>query len=489
MKNSLVRNTLILIITSLIVRVLSLANRIILTRLLGNEGISLYMISLPSIMLFISIGGFSLNIALSKIISENQVTKRYSEKSILKSSLYIGLIVALITTIILLLGIRPLITYGLKQPKAFYPILSCIVFIPLTALNNIHRGYFNGKNKINITAYANLIEQVSRIIIATIFLYIFLPYGLIISVTMAIVSMGFGELISLLYSLLRMRKYYPNDFNSIEKPTKQILKVALPTTLSRLVGNFTYFLEPIIYTLALSMIGFSSDEILFKYSAIMAYGIPLITLCSFISQSIATAIIPNISKSYAQNNYDEVNYFIKKSCLLSTIPAVLVTVLLFSFSKEYMLLIYNTEIGSNYARNLCFWFVLFYIQAPLFAIMQALGRARYLFYFSIIVSVVKIGLIFGLTFIPWISYDSLIISLLISTMISTLVIYFYLKNFFRFKFHRFDIINVIILALLTFLSLEILKAGHLNYLLSTLILTLLFFIYAKILKVTSLHDK
>lgn len=90
MKNTLVKNTLILIITSLIIRLLSLFNRIILTRLLGNEGISLYVISLPSIMLFMSIAGFSLNLVLAKIIAENQVTKKYSDKNILKKAILIG---------------------------------------------------------------------------------------------------------------------------------------------------------------------------------------------------------------------------------------------------------------------------------------------------------------------------------------------------------------------------------------------------------------
>lgn len=75
MRIKLIKNTLVLIATSLIIRVLSLANRIILTRLLGNEGISLYVIILPSLMLFMSIAGFSLNTALSKVIAENAVSK------------------------------------------------------------------------------------------------------------------------------------------------------------------------------------------------------------------------------------------------------------------------------------------------------------------------------------------------------------------------------------------------------------------------------
>ena len=70
--NFLIKNTLILISSSLIIKALSLLNRIVITRLLGQDGISLYVLTLPTIMLLCSISGFSLNITLSKITAENE---------------------------------------------------------------------------------------------------------------------------------------------------------------------------------------------------------------------------------------------------------------------------------------------------------------------------------------------------------------------------------------------------------------------------------
>ncbi|HPT89797.1 MAG TPA: oligosaccharide flippase family protein, partial [Bacilli bacterium] len=72
-RNLFIKNTFILIISSLIIKVLGLLNRILLTRLLGHEGISLYILSLPTIILFISLCGFSLNTAVSKIVAMNTV--------------------------------------------------------------------------------------------------------------------------------------------------------------------------------------------------------------------------------------------------------------------------------------------------------------------------------------------------------------------------------------------------------------------------------
>lgn len=484
MKNNLVKNTIIIIICSLLIRVLALFNRVVLTRLLGNEGISLYMISVPSVMLFISIGGFSLNVALAKVVSENLVTNKYSNKQILKKALFIGLFMSLITSLLLLIIIKPLAYDWLKQPNSFYPILSTILFIPLVAINNVLRGYFNGLNKVTISSYSSVIEQVSRILIATALLYIMLPYGLVVAVTASIISMGFGELISLLYSLIPLRKKTLKDYNIKEDPTKEILSIAFPTTSSRLIGNLTYFLEPIIYTLALGILGFSSTDIMYKYSMTTAYALPMITMFSFVSTSIATSIMPNVSKYHAIGSKREVNYLVKKALILSFAPSILVTYLLINFSKEYMLLVYDTEIGSDYVKYLSIFFIIFYIQAPLVSIMQAIGKANALFKISIVMNIIKIGLIFGLSFISKIGYHSLIITMVLTSFVSTGIYYYSAKNTLEFKFKASEIYNLIILSIATFVSGSLVKLLIRNYLIATLVISVIFAIFAKILKLT-----
>lgn len=490
MRSKLIKNTLVLIATSLIIRVLSLANRIILTRLLGNEGISLYVIILPSLMLFMSIAGFSLNTALSKVIAENAVSKKYSDKKILGAAITIGLFATAATSLLLVAIIKPLVSKGLRQEEAFYPLLSSLLILPLVMLNNVFRGYFNGKNRINITAYANLIEQCARIASGTIFLFLFRSLGLAGAVTMTVIAMGFGELISLIFILWKIFRSTDKILAGSESdPRKAILTVAAPTTFSRLLGNLTEFFEPLIYTLALAKLGYANKEILYKYSAITAYALPLITVCSFLSQSIAAAIIPSISRSNASGRRDEVVHYIKKSCLLSFVPGILVTILLTAHAHDYMRLLYGTEIGAAYVVNLSAFFIFYYLLSPLWAIMQALGKAKLLFRINLVADVIKLALIYFLAFVPWISYNSLIIVLLANTIVVSLIIYFYLKNRYRFRYSPKVILKVAVLAISTFLFLQIIKTGSKSYLLNTALTALFFLVLGRFLKITSLNDE
>lgn len=480
LKNNLIKNTLILIIVSLLVKALGLLNRIVLTRLLGNQGISLYILALPTIMLFMSIAGFSLNIVLSKIVSENLITQKYKNRTILIKAILLGLMTSLLSIIILLIIIKPLTSKWLGQKETYYPILSIIFFLPIVVFNNVIRGYYNGINKVNLSAYSNLIEQFSRIIATFILIYIFKEKSVTFLVTIATLSMGLGELISLLYALLKLKKNIIH-INGTFSPTKEIFNQAFPTTTSRLLTNFTFFLEPIIYTLALKLINFPNNEIMYKYSEINAYAIPLITMFSFISVSIATSISPNISK-YNMTNKSKMQNLISSSLIIALIPGILISITLFFYSKEIMNLIYNTDIAYNYVRNFSFAFLIFYIEPILISALQALGENKNLFIITIISNILKLVLIFSLTFIKIISYNSLIISISINSVITTLTLFFHLKNISNFKIKKEKIINILILFIITFLSCYLFKLLINNFIIVIFITTLLFLIYLKTLK-------
>src|SRR5690625_3047134 len=69
-KQSFLQGTLILIIAGLITRFLGFINRLVLARILGEEGVGLYMMALPTLFLVITLTQLGLPIAISKRVSE-----------------------------------------------------------------------------------------------------------------------------------------------------------------------------------------------------------------------------------------------------------------------------------------------------------------------------------------------------------------------------------------------------------------------------------
>lgn len=473
-KNTLVKNTLILIISSLFIKIMGLANRIILTRLLGNEGISLYMLILPSAMLFLSLGSLSLNVTITKLIAVN------NNKDVLKKGIRIALISSLIVSLIILIIIKPLSNDWLKQPSTFFPILLTIPLISLSAINSVLRGYYNGIKKVNITSISILVEQIIRIIFSVLLLIKFLDKGIVFAVSIAIVAMSIGEIASIIYVGFMLKKYKPQNNGACND--KDILQIAIPITFSRLLGNVTFFLEPIVFTMALTILNINNKEIMFKYSEVNAYSLPLITMFSFLSASIATAIIPHV----ATGNKTQVASYITSALFYCLLPAIPLTIILTNYATPFMKLIYGTEIGSNYVSKYAVFFILFYFQAPLTSIMQATSHNKMLLTISSIADILKLILVFTL---PFITNDSLIIASLITSSLLTLSLLIYLKKKYQFTFSSNDITNITIISLVTITFSIILKIGSLNYLISSLLIIIVFTLTSLSLGIFRFHNK
>ena len=420
MKNKLIKNTFIVLISSLLIRLLGLLNRIILTRSLGEEGISLYSLILPTIMLFMSISCFSLNTSMVKVTATNK------NKKVLKNGITIAIISSSISSLILLLILNVLTKHLLKQPNAYYPILLSIPLFYLTAISSVLRGFLNGIEKMTTTSIANLLEQISRIFF-TIIIFIFINNKNINTfVCYAVIAMSVGEIFSIIFTTVNIKKIDISSDYEKNAISKELLEIAFPTTLTSLSSNFTFFLEPIIYTFILTKLSFSSSEILYKYSEVTAYALPLITLFSFISISISTVIMPKVS--IANNN--QIKNYINKLITICLIPSLLLTTILFHYCENLSLLLYNSQMGVILIKKYIWFFIIFYLITPFNTILQSTNQSKKVFFISLIVHIIKLVTILIL---PFITNDALIISYLIAYIITFLTQYIILYKKYKFK--------------------------------------------------------
>lgn len=475
-KNTFFINTLIILITGFIIKFLGLINRIFITRLLGPSGMNLYILSFPTIMLFISISGFSLNISISKLVSESIKTKQYSPKLILYNAIKLSLLISIITIIIFIIILKPLVNVFLKNGDLYLPLLSTILLIPLVGISDSLKGYFNGLKLMKYSSLSSLIEQIFRIGFSIIVLYITIPYGITIACFACLVSLSIGEIASIIYSSIIIKKlkliHYENTSNEINA----LIKISIPSTMSKLLGSFTYFLEPIVYLWVLSVLKYPDKLVQEQYTIINAYTLSLLTLGSFVSVALSTTVVPSISENFAVKEFNKVNYYIKKTIIYSLIPGIFITVILLFYPYELMNLIYGSSEGVTEVRKFAVFFLPYYLQAPLSSIYQALGKSKSLFIYSTIFNILRILLIILLSFIPSININSLIIAIFITLDLYFIILYLKIKKLTSFKISFHNSINIFIISLFL-ISLTILFISiKLNYILSIIILFTIYLI-------------
>lgn len=475
--NSFFKNTIVILITSLIIKILGLLNKILITKSLNIDGMSLYVLTMPSVVLLTSISSLSLNSVMSKLISENLTVKKFSNKKLLTNAILLSLLVSIFVILILLLFINILTKNLLNNANLFFPILSSVFLIPLVGISDCLRGYFNGLKNMKVSSLSTLIEQISRITSTLVFILITIKYNYILSVSLCVIGLAIGEICSIIYTLIKLKKEGLENKPGTKGEINAIIKEAVPPTLSRLISSFSHFLEPIIYTNVLLFLLYDQATISTTYTTISAFVIPFITLTSFVSNAISTSIIPGIAESNIKKDLKSVHYYIDKAIIFSLVPGIFSCTIFYLFSKEYLELLFGTTNGINIIKYTVFLTLPYYLQMPFTSILQALNKNKLNFALTIIFNLSKLTLITILSFIPIISIYSIIVSLIIVIFIDTFSMYFFIKRYTKYKLNLNEIFSILLIFFFIFFFTLLLKLIGIHY----IIITLLSFIVTLIL--------
>lgn len=375
MKEKFIKSVIILLIGGLLTKLLGMLIKIIMSRLIGTEGLGLYMMILPTFSLFIGIGQFGLPTALSKLVAE----KKKNNIKLFFSILPITVLINILLIIVIIISAPILATTLLHDGRCLLPLLAIAVVIPFTSLSSICRSYFFGKEQMTPHVISNLVEDIVRLVLMLVGIPFFLPKGLEYAVCFIILSNVISELSSILVLILFLPKNIQikkQDLIPKKNYMKESLSIGIPNTTGRLLGSIGYFLEPILLTSTLIAAGYSSKYITIEYGILSGYVMPLLLLPSFFTMAISQALLPIVSREYARKNYTSVKRKIKQAISYSLLIGIPITIFFLILPELPLKLIYHTTEGTNYIRFLAPICLFQYIQAPLSYALDAMGKSK-----------------------------------------------------------------------------------------------------------------
>lgn len=383
MKRKLINSFIILSGSTLITKVFSVFNRMMLSRLLSEQGMALYILVIPTLSLCITLAQFSIPSAVFRLVSN----PKYNNKKIIISAILICFTSCILIMSTLFVFSQTIAHDFLKQDQAYLPLLTMIPFIPLVAISGIIKNYYLGKEDVWTLSVAQLLEEVSRIIFTYIVIKSFLSIDMSYLVAIAILAMSVGELSSILYLYFKLHRkvnirYHPLEYFQQHFILKDMMNIALPLTGSRILHSCYNFIEPIVLVAILSKIQIPESEIHLQYAIISGYVISILVTPTFFNNVILRLLLPILNKDIAYHQLRN----LRKHVLLGVLACFLISLpftLLFYFWGDYCLLfMYNTTNGYEYLKYMSIPFTLFYLQTPLSATLQALNKNKEMFVMS-----------------------------------------------------------------------------------------------------------
>lgn len=426
MKNNIfLKSVFILLIGGFLTKVISMFIKIILARLIGTEGMGLYMLILPTFTLLMALSQMGFPTAISKLVSEETKSNKNLVFSVIPISLFLNLIIILF----LIFSSSFISTNLLHEERCKLALMCCGFVLPFISISSVLRGYFFGKNKMFPHVVSNITEDIIRLICLIIFTPLFLKKGIEYAVCFVVLV----NIISELSSILILFLFLPKDFSISKKDIipnknniKDVFNIGVPTTMSRIIGSVGAFLEPIILMSFLIKCGYSNEFIVREYGILNGFIMPLLLLPSFFSLAISQSLIPIVSKYHSKKNYKYVSYKIKQGIFLSLLIGIPSTIAFEIWPDVFMELIYNTNEGITYIKFLAPFFLFHYIQSPLSSSLQAMGKAFVSMKGTLGGTIIRIVSL--IIFCPILGIWSLPISLSLSIIYTTFHQAFYIKK-------------------------------------------------------------
>lgn len=430
MKNKFIKTSINVIFLGLMAKILSLIVKIYTTRTYGISLMSVYSLVSPLMMFIIVLVQLSLPLAISKLVSQKNTNKN----NYLISAYTISLSISLLIMILLIILSKPIAINIFKNIDTKHSIMAIGVYAPLVTITSIYKGYLIGNNKIIITSFSQIIEEIARLLFILITSAFFISKNTSYASMGIIVGMWIGEIfqmISLVFTNYKKNFNFKKIINKIisvnEFSYKELLNISIPITLSKIITSFSYSLEPIIFTNISLSRNISSEEITRAYGVIQSYVNPILFLPSFFISSISLMLLPTLSKLFHNRNIKKSKELFLKTLLLSFIIGFVSSCFIFIFSKNILKIMFKTDLGLNYIKLLAFPYVLYYIESILNTTLHCINKEKLSLSISVISSIIRILLLY--IFIPIYGVIGIEYAMLLSVLIIIVFDSFIIKKY------------------------------------------------------------
>lgn len=355
-KEGFMQSVLVLMISQLIIKLLGLVYKIYLTNKegFGDTGNAIYSSGYQIYALLLTISSIGVPNAISKLVSEKvAIGDSKGAHRIFKIAILTFGIIGFIATMVLFVGAGYISNVILQIPEAEMTLVALSPAIFFVTIASVLRGYFNGREKISITAKSQTLEQIFKTLLTVIVVEIvgistnlnttLMSAGANLATTLSVLlSFGYLTLYYKIYKkniAIEIKNSVNNKHESLKKVVKKILFVSTPITLSAIMSTLNKNIDSITVVRGLK-------KFLTEAQAKSQYGIlsgkvdTLITLPLSFNIAFATALVPSISSSMARGEKENASKRISFSVLISILIGLPCTIGMMIFSQQILDLLF-----------------------------------------------------------------------------------------------------------------------------------------------------
>lgn len=389
-KDGFMKGVLALMFSQVLIKFLGLISKIYLTNKegFGDVGNGIYASGYQIYAMLLTISSIGVPNAISKLISERVAVDDYKgAHRIFKIALLTFGLIGLTGTLILFFGAGA-IANSIEVPEAMLSLQLLSPAITFVTIASVLRGYFNGLDKVSVTAKSQSLEQVFKTLITILAVY-FIGMATGLNTTYMAAGANLATTLSVLLSFAYIVMYYRNfrkiiipkikeatnyKYEKIKKIVKRILIVSIPITLSAIMSTLSKIVD--IVTVVKGLKTFLPDIVAKAQYGILSGKVDtLATLPLSFNIAFATALVPSVSGLMAKGDTNTASKRISLSLLITMIIGLPCTFGMITFAEPILNLLFpNAPDGAFLLQIFSFTIIFAVLMQTTNGALQGLGR-------------------------------------------------------------------------------------------------------------------
>lgn len=462
-------NIILLIISSLFFRVISLFFNINISNKIGSEALGVFSLIMSVYMFGITFACSGINIVTTKVVAEElSLYGKESAKKIANKCITISFITGIIASILFFSFSDFIVKVCLHNRISSNVIYLIALALPFVAMSSSINGYFAGISKIHKNVTSKFIEQLIKIFTTAYLLSLCFPPTLEYACYSLILGDVISEISSFIYSSILYhldikynhkkgehlspglsgtpapttfrkdfyysikKKYFSfNKKRNISNYTKRILKISIPIALTSYIRSLLSTIKHILIPYSLEKSGLDCSYSFAQIGIINGMAMPIIMFAGIFITSFSELLIPEFSRYFAKKDFKRAKSITKFLLKFTTIFCTFITIILFLFSEKLGLNFYNNLEVGFYIKILSPLFIFIFIDNVIDSILKGLNKQVPIMLINIIDLFSSIILIY--IFVPKHGVNGYIFSLFFSEIINLILSLFVLWKNFRQK--------------------------------------------------------
>ena len=400
--NTFLKSTAILGLSGIVVKILSAAYRIPLTRMIGAEGMGQYTAAFNIFMPFFSLATAGITPTISRLCAAGAGRNRADVVAVKKKA---GICFGIVSRLMIVAALIVSFVYSgyIDSPMIFTGVALLCPNLFFATFEAVYKGISQGSMNMTVSAKASMLESRSKTVIGVCSVYF---AGMIIrenrgdaQLICAFATVSICGFICWVYLWQDFRKRYTvKEKSSINVTAGVLFSMAVPISMSALVVAVSNFCDTVV---CLSIVKSIPDNVLMaaypfvsftavEEKAIWLFGVyqglclSVVNLIPSLSAAIGSSGLPLITRAVQEGNPTVIRRQTDRLINLTAMCVVPVSMFVMFFAHDVLITLYGdngaqTTLAAYFLRIMAPVAIVSAFSFPLNSIMHAAGRSSTVF--------------------------------------------------------------------------------------------------------------